>query len=267
MHAIIHTLNLPWVEALLTVISIMLAIFFGIYALLKRSNPKLVYQARLQLLIGGPKASLSEFVQVLYKDTPVPRLTSTLLFIWNDGQAPIRRNDISARDPLRFELEGDGAILDVSIVKVSRSANQFGAHVVANSPSVIECEFDFLDREDGAVVQILHTAQASRLKPSGTIIGTPEGIKDIGVALNQPDISRFRREALTLVLLTLCVYYMAYLGFTLASLAPRHYSSYAKLIEYISVSAVVVVTVLTGLLGRLIRLISSHWPKTLNIDD
>ena len=60
------------------------------------------------------------------------------------------------------------------IVKASRHEIDFRARKVANGPNEsIELDFSFLDNNDGAVVEVLHTGKQD-IGCSGTIIGAKE---------------------------------------------------------------------------------------------
>lgn len=167
MPNVLNLLNQGWLGTLLG----LLGLGFGIYQLRRRTTGKLVYQGRGVRLIGH-SSTLPPDVQVVYKGDVVPRLSSRRIIIWNDGRSPIRGNDISSSDPLRFAFEEGAVILDADIVKRTRDANDLR---IEKNDNELCIAFDFLNPGDGAVIEILHTGARTYAEALGTIVGQPEG--------------------------------------------------------------------------------------------
>ena len=162
-----------WVGWAIGVIAVGVAFYFG----MREGGARLVYLVRGTRLIGARGAELPPAVAVLYKGRPVPRMSGTEIVIWNRGRAPVRGNDISSHDPLRFEFAVDTEVLEVAVLKVSRPATTISVTVDPKTPNTVLCHFDFLDAQDGAVLYFLHTDETIAPKPVGTVVGVPRGLE------------------------------------------------------------------------------------------
>jgi hypothetical protein len=111
--------------------------------------------------------------------------------IWNSRWAVVRGVDIAEKDPLRIGFR-EGEILDVRSVKETREAIQFEAEARGG---VCYMDFDFLDRHDGVVLDLLHTGSDTD-KPSiqGTVKGLPAGVSYYG-DLTKPSQTAKKEEA------------------------------------------------------------------------
>jgi len=120
-------------------------------------------------------------ISVSYKGQAVKRISSTLVWFWNAGRRPLKREDLPATQPLEIQLEdGDESreILDVVVRRVSRQAIGFAASKCG--PSGVTVTFDFMDQNDGAAIEILHTGSVhTEAGFSGIILGAPKGLKRI----------------------------------------------------------------------------------------
>ena len=114
------------------------------------------YVVTTRNLIGKASTKLSD-IQVTFKTKPVEVVSVSKVAIWNDGTDTIRGTDIASADPLRIVI-GDGALLDLAIV-LSSAPSQF--KVGARADGTLEVGFDYLDKEQGGVVQLVHTGLSS----------------------------------------------------------------------------------------------------------
>jgi len=161
-----------------------------------RVHARLVYQQRALRLIGSDEAILPADVEIRFRGQPVERLTKTYLVFWNAGTATIRGSDVVADDPLRCEFSEQARVLEVSLVKNTRSANKFVAMIDANRPNCALLNLDYLDPQDGATIEILHTDSNRYPTVKGTIRGVPKGVIDRGqivpTRINLRPPTRFR---------------------------------------------------------------------------
>ena len=123
-------------------------------------------------MIGGGDAVFPVEVEVRYRGTPVPKLTSSTIWIWNAGKKTVRGSDVVAHDPFQFRF--DGEVLNVKIKKVSREAVQITAAASGEAGRTVCCSFEFLDPGDGGVLEVLHTGSDKAPECTGTIIGLPK---------------------------------------------------------------------------------------------
>ena len=87
--------NQGWVGMILGMASLVLTPF-----LYWRSQiPGIIaWQSRDMLMIGSSGAVFPSEVEVQYRGTPVPRIISSTIWIWNAGKKTVRGADIVAHD-------------------------------------------------------------------------------------------------------------------------------------------------------------------------
>lgn len=114
--------------------------------------------------------------QVSYCGQPIQNLTISRFAIWNSGNKLLNSTDVVDTKPITSN-EGGPDILDVSIIKCSEESNKFT--VDKKSPHCAELRFDYMNRQDGIVVQILHTGSVEDIFFTGLVKGG-EKLKNTG---------------------------------------------------------------------------------------
>lgn len=170
VNAISSFLISPWfngISFLITILSVILA-----YIFYKKSSKNIVpkYTLTSKKMIAN---NISEYgpLTVYYDGHEIPNFTASEFVFWNDGNATLLHDDIASADPLRFTAAAPYEILSARIIKASSPANKFSVLCSPDSANV-EVEFDYLDKGQGGVIQILHTGEKSGdLAFSGSIKG------------------------------------------------------------------------------------------------
>jgi hypothetical protein len=129
-------------------------------------------------------------VEILYRGKHVDRLTRSDIIFWNSGKQTLYGSDIVADDAVRCELSPDALALEVRIIKCTRDANKFTARIDDNSQNRVILSFDYLDPQDGAVIELLHTDSVRDPCVKGTIRGVPKGMSDRGRLTFESPIDR-----------------------------------------------------------------------------
>lgn len=162
---------------------LLFATFLSLFLYLRaRKIKRFSYDIQSSEVIGHNQLIADE-LNVLFNGEPVPRVTRVLVRFWNSGHETIRGTDIAAIDPLRLDLASDSQLLASKIEIVSRQPIGISVKEArfASAPSLL-IGFDFLDRGDGAIVSLLHTAPADKVALKGTIQGIPKGLRNWLVA-------------------------------------------------------------------------------------
>lgn len=121
-------------------------------------------------------ASRFEPLQVLYSRQRVENLTVTKLAFWNGGRETINNQDIASIDPLAVYVKSGYKILDTKVLYSKNPANQF-SFTTADDKSHIKLNFEYLDKNEGGVIQLLHTGKSSDdIEVRGTIKGAGKPI-------------------------------------------------------------------------------------------
>lgn len=99
----------------------------------------------------------------------------------NLGRETIRRDDLVDSDPLRLEVSG-AAVLDIAKAGVTRDVIDFqvSAFREHGESTTSLLTFNFLDFQDGALIQILTDRRYVDIRIEGTVIGMPQGIRRSG---------------------------------------------------------------------------------------
>jgi hypothetical protein len=112
-------------------------------------------------------------VEVTYRGQPVTTLTVTKVGFWNAGRETINKEDVSDNDPLRIEL-AEGVVRDTTILATTSPTVSPEVSGSAESP-VVALTFDFLDRKQGMLIQLMHTGpETVEVALKGSIRGAGE---------------------------------------------------------------------------------------------
>jgi hypothetical protein len=172
----------------LAIIGVLLTLLGIILALRSHAKARLVYQARHLTLIGQPDATSYGDIRILFNGAPVPRLMVTRLAFWNAGNTTVRRADLVDRDPLTVSFEEEATILGSRTLSETRAVNEFRLSLNRDRPSRAFLTFDYLDRNDGAVFEIIHTGSKGKANVTGSVRGIPKGAENWG------DLSDWERQ-------------------------------------------------------------------------
>lgn len=183
MEVIKVILNQGWVGSIIGLVGLIVA--FILYRASKTiSRP--CFQTQAIRLIGREDQALPNDVEIYYKGKKVERLTKVNIVFWNSGKATIDGKNIIVDDPLRFEISEGEQILSANVLKLTRDCTKFKAYVNPKELNQLICTFEYLDPDDGAVIEILHTDAKKYPQEKGIIKGIPKGLLDMGpiIALN-----------------------------------------------------------------------------------
>jgi hypothetical protein len=114
---------------------------------------------RTNNIVSGYTAKL-EALQILYSGERVENLSVSRIIFWNSGTETIDRQAITTADPLRIVTLGDTRLLDVKVQQVNNKPCQFSADLAPDKKSA-KLGLDYLNRGQGAVIQIIHTGTSS----------------------------------------------------------------------------------------------------------
>lgn len=185
MTEIFEFFNQGWVGSLIGLVGIILGIV-GIFSYkISKSIAKPSYQKSSLRLIGRNEDNLPKDVKVTYKGNEVDRLTKTTLTIWNNGSETLDGGDVVESDPLLISFKANDKILSYKILKKTKNANAFFLKSYKNSTNKLHFEFEYLDPDDGVVIELLHDSEERYPEFSGTIKGLPSGFVDQGRILQK----------------------------------------------------------------------------------
>jgi hypothetical protein len=163
----------PWttiVSIISGFIGIGLTLLFGFLTLRKK---ELKYAMTGSNLI---KNSVSRFTSlgIFYDGSKIDTLSVTRLAIWSSGNETIQGSDITSKNPIRVTIIGEGTILAGELISTNKETNNF--NVVKELDGSYLIEFEYLDKEDGAVFQFVHTGSSYK---NIQLCGTVKGLKEL----------------------------------------------------------------------------------------
>lgn len=172
MKMIFDFLNQGWVGAVIGLLGLIAAYITYKFS---KIGSRLVYQWQ-SLKIISKNNKVPEELEIKYKGKSVPRLIKTQIVFWNAGTRTINGEDIVKADPLKMVFAEGEEIVSFNIIKVTREINRFSYSIANAEKNKLYFEFDFLDPNDGAVLEVLHTDNMRYPEITGTIKGMPDGI-------------------------------------------------------------------------------------------
>ncbi|BDU10060.1 hypothetical protein PRtIB026_A49500 [Pseudomonas sp. RtIB026] len=175
-----------WVGSLIGLVGL---IAIPIVYIKSRNRTRLSFAYLGEHLLGSDSASLPHGISVQYQGADIPRLTRSMVVLWNSGENTILGSDVVDADPLRVCVGSDGEILSASVIKETRSVNDFKIRPPSpHAPNEAIFEFNYFDSGDGVVVEILHTSQCRQPDLEGTLRRLPKGLKSVGRITRTPNI-------------------------------------------------------------------------------
>ncbi len=109
-------------------------------------------------------------LEIRYGNDKVENLTVSKVLFWNHGTETIDSDDIAEADPVRIDVVDNVQILDVSLLVSNSAPTRF-----AVTPDA-RLTFDFLDKNQGGLLQVIHTGLSSG---DITLKGTIKGARGI----------------------------------------------------------------------------------------
>ena len=151
--------------------------------LAKKRQPVWAYKTTKIIELGNN--ALPE-LKLTFNEQPVSDVYRTRVILFNKGNEPILKDNVT--ESIAIHFKGANILQQPTILAKSREGIGVSAkQVVKDGDDAIEISFQYLDHNDGAVIEVLHTTSQD-IKPSGNIIGTRKirYIGEFAPTLNQP---------------------------------------------------------------------------------
>jgi len=166
-----------FIGTLLAIIFFITTIITTVILALKFAKKKQPVWANQTTKIIGLGTNAPAELKLTFNSKPVNDVYQTTFILFNKGKEAIRKDDVTESVTIHFK---GAEILRQPIIKAkSKEAIELSAkQVVKDGDNSIELGFLYLDHEDGAVVEVIHTV-SERISCVGNIIGVKE-IVNIG---------------------------------------------------------------------------------------
>ncbi len=139
------------VLALLTVISF----GYAIYCQRKNKECKEFSYTRKSNSLIHKKKSKFEKLLITYDSQEIENLCVSKFTLWNSGNKTINNLDMVNTKEVSIHLSNNAKILDTEIIGVSDETNDFKIETIDDTSAKIL--FDYVDKKEGIVFQIIHT--------------------------------------------------------------------------------------------------------------
>lgn len=154
--------------------------------LFSRQRKRISYSYSGRTLLGANHQDLPEEISVTYEGRQINKLSRIVFIFWNSGEKIVVGDDIVRADPVRFDFGEEGVILSASVISQSRPV--IGAQVkISDHNDMVFIDFDFLDPNDGVVIEVLHSGPRGEFSIYGTVKGLPKGLTDMGKTLRMSE--------------------------------------------------------------------------------
>lgn len=248
-----------------------LAIVSIVLAVIALRRPRLAYRTRSLTLIGQPDAVPYGDISILFNGAPVPRLVATRLGFWNAGNTTVRRADIVEKDPLTVCFEERTTILGSRTVSETRAMNECRLSLNRDVQSCAFLTFDYLNRGDGAVFEIIHTGSRGGPSVKGSIRGFPKGAEYWGYLSDRETKKNSVWQEVGPTLAIAAPIFLALILHGLHSLVTARHPTLASVFEIaaIVIGSAVAVLMATAVLVAFSLMTLSYWrrlPKSLSRD-
>jgi hypothetical protein len=158
---------LSWIGIGLGVLGVALSYYFYIKGLRTKRPYCLTFT---HVIAGRMLMEVPEF-RITYRGRPVPRLAITKLVFWNAGSDTINSTDVPAAARFCISIVGSGEFLNHNLDFVKKSSNAIALSIDGDK-KFINVKFDYFDKNDGFVVELLHTGESdSSIRVESTFKG------------------------------------------------------------------------------------------------
>jgi hypothetical protein len=141
-----------------------------VIVLLTKKERKLGYRIWTQNVIGGLTQKVPALT-ITFGGKKIDHLSVSRLLLWGVGRETILARDVAPSDAIRLRMIGKGQILAVQQIQENNKVNQFRS-TLDEVAGTVTISFDFIDKDNGVVLQLLHTAESSKdFEIRGTVIG------------------------------------------------------------------------------------------------
>lgn len=136
-------------------------VVFSLYQFLKDRNKREFSVSKDGYLVVKNGKKKIHSLSILFDGKEVDNVTITKITIWNSGSEDIRREDIASERPLIIKASKNVEILNAEIIVQTDSTNKFSIESITDD--VIHLDFEYANKNDGIVVQVIHTGNSDDL--------------------------------------------------------------------------------------------------------
>lgn len=152
-----------------------IGIFLSIYFYLKSKRVKRPYCLTFTHSITSASTVSVTDLEILYRGEPVQNLSVTKFVFWNAGSETINKSDVPDNTPFRIGVTGNSVLLNHSLEFLKNPSNSV-TFLENDAGKSLLVQFDYFDRNDGFVLELLHTANSDK---SVEVVGIFKGARPL----------------------------------------------------------------------------------------
>lgn len=150
----------PYAWTFLAIITITSFVYAIICQQKNKEKKEFSFSRQSNILISEKKSIFSK-LSITYDNKPIDDLCVSQYAIWNSGNRTLNASDIVDSKELTISVSEGNTILDVEIIANTETTNNFS--VEKNDENRVIVRFDYADKKDGIVIQIIHTGTTKDL--------------------------------------------------------------------------------------------------------
>ena len=157
---VVYAASNPWLTVLSSIIAI-LGFIMAIIFYIKNKKSKSPYYTICSNNIIKDLVSKFDALEMRYSGKLIKNLTVSKIAFWNAGGETIDNDDIVKADPIVIRIKNGFEILDSKIIEMNNETNNFRLEEFEDK-SHINIKFDYIDKNNGIVIQLIHTGYSNR---------------------------------------------------------------------------------------------------------
>lgn len=141
-------------QAFLAIIAIVGFAYGFIFQRINKERKEFSFCLKSNHLIRG-KRSKFEKLSITYDGQQIEDLCVSKFTVWNSGNRTLNRTDMVESKELTISVADECRVLDVELIAYSEETNNFSVKI--ENEQTVKVLFEYADKKEGAVIQIIHT--------------------------------------------------------------------------------------------------------------
>ena len=190
-----------------------MSVIFGLTSLVislirRRKNDRIYFIEKTFLIFYRPKNVPK--LKITYEDKEVETLSVSRILIFNDSERTIDKSDLKTIEPIKIHSENKIKIFETNVLHQSKKANNI--RIRQTNDSSIELDFDYLDKKEGGIIEIIHNNMGDRIFE---LTGYVKSIKEIVRMTNPESTPRIILFILARLALIISILLAGFYGFSI----------------------------------------------------
>lgn len=165
----------PIAWAILAIIAIVSFVYAIICQQKNKEKKEFSFCLKSNHLIRGKRTKF-EKLSITYDGQQIEDLCVSKFTIWNSGNRTLNRTDMVESKELTISVADECRVLDVELIACSDETNGFSVRI--ENEHTVKVLFEYADKKEGAVIQIIHTGNDEDIQIDCKIKGG-EPIKNV----------------------------------------------------------------------------------------